>query len=193
MDAFIRQLTHENRQFDSQWPDTFTQLQRLSNNVSEEDQPTFKVKVLDALADYILADTEEPSIVKGTFITVTLDNFTKAFPASLPELARIFSRVLKMSRVDQVLHVALLESIFNRCELGTQLSSPPSIDLLETIFSAVQQHSFLDSDFADKKVRERWEQFMARRLLSPLDSDKNKVNYPETMEQMRSSFQQLYR
>ena len=193
MDDYIRQLPHDNQQLDARWPDIFNELHKLSRDISDEDQLTFSGKVLDALVDYAQADTGEFDTTKGVLINITLEKLTTQFSTPLEELVRIFCRVLNIHRITQVLHVTLLESIYNRFELGKKLSFPPSTDLIQTIFSALQQHSFLDSDCADEKIRDRWKQFLGRRLLSPIGSDQNKINYSETMQQMRSSFQQLYR
>ena len=58
MDAYIRQLPHDNEQLNNQWPNIFDALNRLSNNIPDAEQTSFKVKSLDALLDYVLADTE---------------------------------------------------------------------------------------------------------------------------------------
>lgn len=193
MDDYIRQLPHDNQQLAARWPDIFNELHKLARDISDEEQPTFGVKVLDALVDYAQADTGEFDSTKGTLITVTLEKLSKEFPAPLEELVRIFCRILNVLRINQVLHVTLLESIYNRCELGKNLSFPPSTGLIQSILSTLQQHSFLNTDCADGKIRDRWKQFFGRRLFSPLDSDRNKINYHETMQQMRSGFQQLFR
>jgi hypothetical protein len=192
MDEFIRQLTHDNTQFEKQWPDTFDRLHKLSIDIPEVNQPVFKVKALDALVDYILADNEEVQQIKLTFIEITIKKLIGNPLPSLDELVRIFCRVLDVSNDNNLLNFTFLQKFYFKFDLGQRLVANTSVALINSIFISLEKHQFLDAQI-DGKIQAEWKSFLSRGMFSPLSSDKNKVNCDETMINMRNSFQQLYR
>jgi len=192
MDEFIRHLPHDSSQLQSQWPDIFNTLNKLSIDIPKTDQPTFKVKCLDALVDYILADNEEITIIKSTFIETTIKKLTNDPLPSLDEVIPIFCRVLDVPNTTNLLNLTFLQTFYSQYRLGERLSKIPSIDLIDLFLNCLQKHEFSDQD-SDKKIQEQWKQFLSRNVFSRLTCDINKINYEQTMTNMRSSFQQLFR
>ncbi|CAF3723633.1 unnamed protein product [Rotaria sordida] len=192
MDEFIRQLTHDNEQFEKQWPDIYNKLNKLLNVNSEIDLLIVKVKSLDALVDYILADTEKVIQIKLTFLDIVIKQCIDDLRPSLNELVRIFCRILDISNTNNLFYLTFLEKFYYKAQLGEELSKNSSTDLIDSIFNCLQKHEFLDKNL-DTKIQETWKHFLSRGVFSPLSSDKNKLNYEDTMTNMRSSFQKLYR
>ncbi|CAF1064963.1 unnamed protein product [Adineta steineri] len=192
MDEFIRQLTHDNTQFDNQWPDTFTKLHKLPDDIPDIDQPTFKVKSLNALVDYVLEDNEAISGTKSIFIDKTIQNLLKDPLPSLDELVQIFCRVLNIPNTNKLLQIKFLQKFYYQYRLGERLSKSPSVELIDSILGCLQKHELLNKESNDK-VQDEWKQFLTRSMFSPLDMDTNKINHKETMIIMRSHFQHLYR
>jgi hypothetical protein len=192
MDEYLRQLTHDNQQLNNQWPDISDRLRKFSINTPDVDQPIFKVKSLDALVDYVLADTEEVEQIKRSFIDITIKNLTQGPIPSLDELVRIFCRVLEITNTNNLLNYLFLQSLYSQFRLGERLSSGPSVDLIERIFQCLKKQDFYDRNFQDK-MQENWKQFFSRNMFSAITSDANKLNYEQTMTRMQGQFQQLYR
>jgi hypothetical protein len=192
MDEYIRQLTHDNQQLNNQWPDVLDRLQKLSINIPEMDQTSFKVKSLDALVDYVLADIEPVEQIKKSFLEITIKKFMNDPLPSLDELVRIFCRVLELPDINKILNFLFLQTFYSSFRLGVRLSSDPSVDLIETIFQYLKKHDFYNRNFQDK-MQENWTQFLSRNMFSSLSCDSNKLNNDETMTRMQSQFQQLYR
>jgi hypothetical protein len=192
MDEYIRQLTHDNQQLANDWPNIFDKLHKLSISIPETNQPIFKVKSLDALVDYVLADTEEVAQIKTSFIEITIKKFTNDPLPSLDELVRIFCRVLEVPNTNNLLNLTFLQKFYYGFRLGEHLSSLPSVDLIDLILICLQKHEYLNENF-NGQMQEKWCNFLSRGIFSPLSCDKNKLNYEQTMIKMRSNFQQLYR
>jgi hypothetical protein len=192
MDEYIRQLTHDNQQFGREWPSTFDKLHKLSIDIPEIDQPTFKVKSLEALVDYVLADTEEIAQIKTTFLEITIKKFINDPLPSLDELVRIFCRVLELPNTNHLFNLIFLQKFYSLFRLGEHLSSLPSVDLIDSILICLKKHEFLDQNF-DNQMQGKWSHFLSQTIFSSLICDKNKLNDEQTMNKMRSSFQQLYR
>jgi len=192
MEEYIRQLTHDNKQLQNDWSNIFEKLHKLSISSPEIDQRIFKVKSLDALVDYVLADTEVVVQLKETFLEITIQKFTNDPLPSLDELVRIFCRVLEVPNTNNLLNLTFLEKFYYGFRLGERLSSLPSVDLIDLILICLQKHEYLNENF-NGQMQEKWCNFLSRGIFSPLNSDKNKLNYEQTMIKMRSHFQQLYR
>jgi len=192
MDEYIRQLTHDNQQLGKEWPVISEKLQKLSINIPEVDQPNLKVKSLDALVDYVLADHEEVVQIKSTFLEVTMKKLAHDPLPSLDELVRIFCRILEISNTNNLFNLTFLQTFYSQFRLGERLSSLPSVDLIDTILIYLQKHEFLDKNF-DDKIREKWSSFLSRAIFSSITSDKNKLNSEQTMIKMKTNFQKLYR
>ncbi|CAF2790446.1 unnamed protein product [Rotaria sp. Silwood2] len=192
MDEFIRQLTHDNKQFENQWPDIYDKLKKLLDANPKTDLVIVKVKSLDALVDYILADTEENIHTKIGFLEITITQCTDDPKPSLNELVRIFCRVLDISNTNNLFNLTFLEKFYYKARLGEELSKNLSVDLIDTIFNCLQKHEFLDKNL-NTETQQTWEHFLSRGVFSPLSCDINKLNYEDTMPNMRSSFQHLYR
>ncbi|CAF4671529.1 unnamed protein product [Rotaria sp. Silwood1] len=192
MEEFIRQLTHDNKQFENQWPDIFNKLNKLLNTNSEIDLMIAKIKSLDALVDYILADTEVILYLKLTFLEIIIKQCIDDPKPSLNELVRIFCRILNILNTNNLFYLTFLQNFYFIFRLGEELTKNLSNDLIDIIFNCLQKHEFLDKNF-DSKIHEAWEYFVTRGIFTPITMDKNKLNYEDTMIHMRSSFQQLYR
>jgi hypothetical protein len=192
MAEFIRQLPHDNQQLNNQWSGIFDKLHKLLKDIPEKDLPDAKVKLLDALVDYILADTDEVAQIKQTFVEVTIKTIKDDPLPSLTELVRIFCRVLDIPNTNNLLSLTFLKEIHYKFQLGKRLSVGPSVDLIDSIFISLQKHEFLNKDLG-KNSQEQWKYFLSRAAFSPLSSDTNKFNEEKTMSQMTRSFQQLYR
>lgn len=188
MEEYIRQLPHDNQQLEKQWPEIFDKLQKLSRDISED----VKVKSLDALVDYVIADNEEFVQIKATFIEITIKKFIDDPLPSLNELVRIFCRILEISNADNLLQLTFLQQIYRQFRLAERLSKPLSIDLINQILISLQKHEFLNKNFNEKNLK-KWSEFISQSMFSMISSDRNKLNYEETMNTMRSDFQQLYR
>jgi hypothetical protein len=193
MDEYIRQLTHDNEQLANQWPDVFDKLHKLSIGISESDQPIVKVKALDALADYVLADNEEVAQIKSSFVEITMKKLTVDSLPELNALVRIFRRVLEIPNTNNLLHFTFLQKFYYHFRLGEHLSEMPSVDLIDSILTCLQKHEFFDQNFTNKNMQDNWTDFVSRSLFSSLSCDANKLSYEQTMTNMRSHFQQLYR
>ncbi|CAM4771267.1 unnamed protein product [Rotaria magnacalcarata] len=192
MEELIQQLTHNNQQFEEQWPTLHTQLHKLSIDSSEVDSVIVKVKSLDALVDYILADTEEFLYVK---LVMTEKVITYAIEDPIPpfdELTRIFCRVLNVSNTNNLFNLSFLEKFFYVTRIGEELSKISSAILIDSMFNHLEKHEFLNKNL-DDKMKQSWQQFLSRGLFSSLSMDTNKLNSEATMNNMRSSFQRLYR
>ncbi|UJR31959.1 hypothetical protein I4U23_019432 [Adineta vaga] len=192
MDVLIRQLPHDNDQLESQWPAIFDQFHKLSINISETDQPSFKIKSLDALTDYVAADNEQCANIKLTFIDVTLKTLSNGPLPSNDELVRIFCHLLDVPDTNKMLNLRLIEKVYYTYRLGERLCNDGCVDLMEKILLCLQKHEFSKKN-CDVKVEEQWKYFLTRGMFSPISSDVNKLNKLETMMIMRSSYQQFYR
>ncbi|CAF3691039.1 unnamed protein product [Rotaria socialis] len=192
MEELIRQLTHDNQQFEEQWPTLHTQLHELSVDRSEIDSVIVKVKSLDALVDYILADTEKFLHVKLVLAENVIKHVIENPTPPFDELTRIFCRVLDVSNTNNLFNLSFLEKFLYVTRIGEELSKIPSVNLIDSIFNHLEKHEFSNQNF-DDKMKQSWRQFLSEGLLSPLSMDVNKLNSEATMNNMRSSFQRLYR
>ncbi|CAF4634898.1 unnamed protein product [Rotaria sp. Silwood1] len=197
MDKFIRQLTHDNRAFQDQWPNTFDKIHELIDNCEQKNTNilVFKIKALDAIVDYILAEpitSEEPVYVKIALIKLILKFIINDPLPSLTDIARHFQRILDVNNIFNEWYLSCIEAFHYECQLFQGLSSTKSIDSIGSIFQSLQKHPFLN-DQTNKDMEEKWQEYLSRRLFSPLTMDTNVLNREETMVAMRSTFQQFFR
>ncbi|CAF1200313.1 unnamed protein product [Rotaria sp. Silwood1] len=197
MDEFIRQLTHDEQQFDNQWSNIYDRLHKMFNEYQEKhtDISNFKVKVLDALVDYVLAESTydcESFSVKVIFIENTVKLLVGDPLPSLTDLVRLLRRVLDTNNIFHKWHLHCIKTFHYQFRLCERLSSTKSIDLIESIFQGLQKHSF-SNDQTDKKTQEKWKEFLSNIMFSSLSMDKNVLNHEETMLAMRPAYQQLFR
>lgn len=191
-EEFIRHLSHDNQQLENEWPALFTQIQKFSFNGTENDLLVVKVKLLDALVDYVLADKEPMSQIKSTFLETIIESVLREQSPPLDELVRIFCRVFDVPNTNNLFNVAFIQAFFFKTRLGERLSKVPCVDLIDSILNSIEKHQFLDTDF-DTKLFEKWEKLLTRGIFSPLTINTNKLNYEHMVTTMRSSFQRLYR
>ncbi|CAF0891470.1 unnamed protein product [Rotaria sordida] len=197
MDEFIRQLTHDNQLFKDQWPNIYDQVRKMFNEYEEKhsDIINFKVKVLDVLVDYALAEStndSEPIDVKIVFIEHTVKLLVDDPLPSLTDLVRILRRILDTNNIFHKWHLACIKTFYYKFKLGERLSSTKSIDLIESIFQSFQKHSFLNGE-TDKQTQEKWKEFLSRQMFSSLSMDTNVLSREETMLTMRPAYQQFFK
>ena len=195
MDEYVRQLTHDNEQFDRQWSETFDRLHKLSLDIKHVDKAVWKASVLDALVDYIFVESElpsNPSQVKFSFVKVIIEKFVEDPIPSLADLVRIFRRVLVADNVFDLWHLAFLQAFYRQFRLGEHLSSTLSVDLIESILLSLEKHSFSNEE-ADEEIQEQWKDFFSSYMFPQLSYIKNKLNDEQTMVIMRPAFQQFFR
>jgi hypothetical protein len=192
MEELIRQLPHDNKQLEDQWSAIFDKLHKLSIDVSEVDQPAFKVKCLAALTDYVMADDEEVVQIKLSLIDTTIGKLSNEPLPPLDELVSIFCRLIDVPTTNKLLNLKLSQKMYHQYRLGERLCTQGCVKSIDRILLCLQKHEFCNTD-VEAKLQEQWKQFLSRGLFSPLTSDTNKLNRAETMLSMRPNFQQLYR
>lgn len=192
MDEFIRQVPHDNTQLEDQWPSIFDKLHKLSIGTPETDQPTFKARCLNALADYVLADADVEAQIKLSFVEATVGKLPGEPLPSLDDLVNVFCRLLDASPMNKMLNLKLIQKIYYQFRLGECLCKQGCVDSIDRIVCCLQQYAFSDEEM-NAKLQEQWKNFLTRSAFSPLSSDTNKLNHTETMLLMRRTFQQFYR
>lgn len=192
MEEYLRQLTHDNEQLATSWPKVFEQLHKLSIDIPDDEQLSFKVNTLNALVDYVLVDNEPLVNHKVTFLESVLQKVSDKPLIPLEELVRILCRVLDVDDVNDEYNVVFLRRFYFQLALGERLSELPSVNLIESILTSLQKHSFLNGNFKDQ-MQEKWKELLSRGLFSPITSDRNKLNSDQTITHMRSQFQHFYK
>ncbi|CAF0913617.1 unnamed protein product [Adineta ricciae] len=192
MDAFIRQVPHDNTELNNQWPAIFDRLNKLSRDIPENNGSSCKIKCLDALVDYVLADDEEFEEIKSSFIQQTLNKLPNDHSIPNGELVRIFCRLLDAQKTNKTIHLKLIRKMYYFYRLGECLCNDGAVPLIDQIFYSLQKQDFSNNNLSEK-MQEDWKEFVSRSLFSQLSCDGNKLNKSETMDTMRSSYQQLYR
>ena len=192
MDTFIRQVPHDNTELNNQWPTIFDRLNKLSRDIPENNASSYKIKCIDALVDYVLADDEEFEQIKLSFIEQTLNKLPNDPSIPNGELVRIFCRLLDVQKTNKAINLKLVRKMYYFYRLGERLCNNGNIQLIDQIFHSLQKQDFSNNNLS-KKMQEDWKEFVSRGLFSHLSSDGNKLNKSETMDAMRSSYQQLYR
>jgi hypothetical protein len=192
MDELIRQLTHDNKQLRDQWAVIFEKCHQLSIDIPEADQPAFKIKCLNALTDYILADCEEVVQIKEIFLNSTMSKLVNGALPPLDELVSIFCRVLDIPDTNRLLNYQLMRSIYDQYKLGERLCNQDCVALIDRILLCLQKHAF-SNEHMESKMQEHWQDFVSRDIFTSVDYHLNKLNKEQIMLRMRRSFQQLYR
>ena len=197
MDKFIQELTHDNDLFEKQWPKTFDQLRQLLDdcNKNKIDIPDFKVKALNALVDYVLAEaaaSHQPVKFKLALVDVVTRICAEDPLPPFSDLVHIFLRVLDEADIFDMWHINCIEAFYCKFSLGKRLSSGPSVDLIESIFKSLEKHSFLNEK-SNPEVQKKWQAFVSKQMFSTYTTDSNRLNIEQTMLVMRPDFQQLYR
>ncbi|CAF4268347.1 unnamed protein product [Rotaria sp. Silwood2] len=153
------------------------------------------MKTLDAIVDYILAEpiaSEMSVYAKIALIKLILKFIIDDPLPSLTDIARCFRRILDMNNIFNEWYLSCIEAFHYECQLFERLSSTKSIDSIESILQSLQKHPFVN-DETNKDMEEKWQEYLSRRLFSPLTMDTNVLNGEETMFTMRSTFQQFFR
>ncbi|CAM4838547.1 unnamed protein product [Rotaria magnacalcarata] len=197
MDKFIRELTHDDELFEKQWPNTFDQLRKLYNEYEEKniDMSSVKVEILDALIDYVFAESSnhsEPIYVKFAFIDNVVKTLTDDPLPPLDEMVRILRRILDTNNLFNKWYLACIEVLHYKLRIFERLSSTKSSDLIKSIFQSLEKHSF-SNEQTDSATQEKWREFLSREMFSALLMDTNELNLEETMLVMRPVYQQLFR
>ena len=192
MDEFIRQLPHDDIQLNASWPKLSDAFYKLYIDVPQTEKADVNIRVLDAFADYVLAESGELTNMKSSLVEFIVERLSEVASTSLPDLTRIFCRVLDASEIKDELNLKLLEKIFFRFQLGERLSTTSSTDSIASILTSLQKHSYLNTNVSST-ILDRWKTFLSRYLLSLSDTDKNKINHLPTMIKMRGHFQELFR
>ena len=183
--------------FEKQWSQASDRLHQLSKDCSatNTDIPVFKVKTLNALVDYVLAEpAASPQPVHHKFVLI--DEVAKTCASdplpSVIDLVHIFRRALDTANIFDMWHLAFIEAFYCQFRLGERLSSGPSVDLIELIFKSLQNHSFSNEN-SNTEIQNKWQNFLSKRMFSTCTTDSNALNAEQTVLAMRSTFQQLYR
>ena len=197
VDKIIRQLPHDNRKFSEQWSTILTRLcdSFIESEQRDDDILRVKCRALDALVDYVVADTKTSSEPDSTkvFLVDRVSAFCASGPQpSLAEVVRIFRRILDQPDLFHRYYAETLKTYYHELNLGGSLSEKPSIDLIDSILKSLEKHPFPNGK-ANKQTVEAWEEFLANRLLSSSTSVTNRITSEETMEKMRPAFQRFFR
>lgn len=197
MEDFIRKLPHDNQIFEDQWPDTFSKIDKLFNEHENKNSDVigFKVKVLDALVDYILAEpitNIEPSYVKLIFVEKIIKALVENPLPKLADLVRIFRRILDVNDIFNDWHLGCIKHFHYKFKLYEKLSSAKSADLIESIFQSLLKHPFSNKN-TKKAIQDNWQEYLSRYMFSQLSMDSNVLNREETMITMRSVYQNFFR
>ncbi|CAF3498130.1 unnamed protein product [Rotaria socialis] len=196
-DKFIRQLTHNTETFERNWSSTFDRLNDFFIDCENEnvDVQDYRIKALDALVDYILADSptekKETHDAKSIFVRRVVLLCEPDPQPSLVDLVRILRRILDSPNVFNGWYLTFIESIYHQFNLGTYLSEKPSTDLIASILKSFEKQSFL-KETSDTECESRWRDFLVTYMFSSLGSISNKLTGEETMLAMRPAFQQLF-
>ncbi|CAF1253486.1 unnamed protein product [Rotaria sordida] len=196
-DEFIRQLTHDSKQFETEWANIFSRLGQLFIQCETEnvDIEIFKIKALDAVVDYILAEpnpTIKPIFTKFAFVEAVIKHCASDPLPSLSEIVRIVRRILDCEIIFNQWYLSSIEAFHFKFQLCLRLTSTQSYNLIESLLQSLKKHTFLN-DQSDKTTEENWKQYLSRRIFSPLSCDSNKLNDETTMLAMRQIFQQIFR
>ena len=194
---FIRQLTHDNAQFEEQWSAICSTMHRLPNYFEENqaDAETSKVKVLDALVDFILAEPiaqQKPSSTKSIFVELLMKACADDPQPPLAELVRLVRRIIDQENIFNQWYWNSIEQFHFKFRFCEALRSAQSFDLIQLYLESYLKHSFFD-DQASREVIAHWKQYFSRHLFSPLSCDSNKLNDEETMQALRTTLQQVFR
>lgn len=197
MENFIRKLPHDNDAFEKQWPNTFDELQKLINECRQKSTniSVVKVKILNSLIDYIIAEpitSSEPINAKIIFVEKILNFIADNPQPSLTDIGHGFLRILNLNNIFNQWHLVCLEKFRSEFQLFEQLSSTKTYSLIKSILESLQKHSFLKRQ-ADKQTEKKWQEYLSTRLFASSHLNHNSLNNEETMIAMRSSFQQFFR
>lgn len=197
MENFIRKLPHDNDAFEKQWPNTFDELQKLINECRQKSTniSVVKVKILNSLIDYIIAEpitSSEPINAKIIFVEKILNFIADNPQPSLTDIGHGFLRILNLNNIFNQWHLVCLEKFRSEFQLFEQLSSTKTYSLIKFILESLQKHSFLKRQ-ADKQTEKKWQEYLSTRLFASSHLNRNSLNNEETMIAMRSSFQQFFR
>ena len=196
-DQFIRKLTHDDEQFDREWSTILSRINDLFIECEEKnvDIPGYKIKALNALVDYVIAEAKnsvKPVSTKFILVDRVTDLCELDPQPSLVDVVRIFLRVLDLPNIFTEWHLALIKAIHFEFKLCEQLNVKPSVDLIESILKGLQNHSFLAGK-SDEESESKWKDFLANHLFGWSMSLTNKLTTEETVSAMRPTFQQLFR
>jgi len=192
MDEYIRQISHNEQKLDNSWSQIYDDLNRQWGRTSDNQQLSVKVKCLDALVDYILVDNQPQAQIKTILIEHVLRILSDESKPDLNILMRTFFRIFDVLNVNNLLHFTFIKKFYFNFRLGEQLSSIPSIDLIDKLLKSFENYQFLTKDFETNNETE-WNDFIAGCIFSPLSSDRNKLTHENVMTQMQSQYQRFYR
>ena len=196
-DEYIRKLTHNDEQFDRQWSTIFSRINNLFIECEGKniDIPSYKVKILNALVNYVVVEAKNP--VKPVSTKFMLVERVVGLCASDPQpslidLVGVFRRVLDLPNIFTEWHLALIKAIHFEFRLCEQLIVNPSVNFIESILKSWEKHSFLNEK-SDKESQSKWADFLGNHMFGWSMSVTNKLTTEETVSVMRPAFQQLFR
>ena len=197
-EEFLRELTHDDQIFEDQWSKTCDNLHKLSQHFEEEnvDVPKAKVKVLDALIDFILAepiDGEKPIQTKFIFVELIVKDCSRDEIPSVDELVRLVRRIIDQKTIFNRWFLHLIEQFHFKFRLCEKLRTSQKFDLIQLYLESYLKHDFVDEEAKDNDVVEHWKQYFYQRIFSPLSCDSNKLNDEETVAAIRPTFQRIFR
>ncbi|CAF4644317.1 unnamed protein product [Rotaria sp. Silwood2] len=136
MDDYIRQLTHDNKTFENQWPKTFDELHKFINNYNESNINilSFKVKILDAAIDYVLSESiisEQPVYAKVVLVRIIIKFVGADQMPSFIDILRIFRRILDVNNIYNQWYLSVIELFHYELQLFKCLISTKSVDLIK--------------------------------------------------------------
>jgi len=187
MDEFIRQLTHNNNEFQNQWNNINKQSQEISISVDGK-------KILNVLADYVIDEPQDqlPCSAKFVFVKNIIKRIIKEnLSISIDDIVQVFTRVLD-EYTNGCWHLNFIESIYTEFNLGKCLCSQPiQTHLIEQIFLSLEKKLFVNQIKDDDK---KWEFFLVNNVFYNNSTiSLITLNNKEAMKVMRKSYQELYR
>jgi hypothetical protein len=187
MDEFIRQLTHDNKLFQSEWNNINKRFQETSTSVGGN-------SILNALADYVIDEPQDelPCSIKFVFIKNIIKRIIKEnLLISISDIVQVFLRVLD-GYENGCWHLNFIETIYTEFNLGKCLCSQPiQTHLIELIFRSLEKKSFVNQIKDDDK---KWEVFLVKNVFYNSSTiSLTTLNNKETMKIMRKDYQELYR
>ncbi|CAF0785788.1 unnamed protein product [Didymodactylos carnosus] len=197
MDKILSSLTHDNQEFEKQWPDTFQKIQRSTQQNAQEINQT-----VSAFAGYIRA--EKQSSTKSYGKEAMINGLTKRLHEQMHDtgikmddiletLLDVFISVLSDDNTS-LLNLLFLKAIYSNFRLGEYLSEhqPHSAKHVKRIITCLKNNTFKFNVNNNVNNYDGWRDFLCRYLFSQLSSDKNKLD-ENTMQESRNEFQQLCR
>ena len=197
VEEFLRQVTHNKEQFETEWSHISERLSDLFDAWDENavDISMLKVKGMNAIVDYVLAESSvsvTPINEKVNFVEFVIEQCAKDPLPSPKEIVGIVQRILDSGSIFNLWYLNAVEAFHSKCQFCQHLISTKSYDLIESFLQSFLKHEFLD-DQADEETKGRWEHYLSRELFSPFSSGSDYLNGETIMNARRTIFQKIFR